>query len=369
LLTRLGVAIGLAAVTWVFYRAHLDRSTVLRSLLFAQPLVLVKSSGHFWWGIGITSIVEVLASVGLTVKVWEKEKLNIHHEFGKYLERITHLHRLLPPPKNAVVTSSMSQTATSSGQRGPNLPLDPKIWRPFKLVRRTLVSTKVFKLVFALPHAEDILGLPTGQHIALRAVIDGKAVSRSYTPVSNNQDLGRVELLVKVYDHGLLTKHLEAMQIGDTIDIRGPKGAMEYSRHYAKHIGMIAGGTGITPMFQLIRAICADEDDTTKISLLYASRTEEDILLRDELENYALHYPHKFQLSYVLSSPPEGWKGRVGHIDQALIREQLPSAGGDTKMLLCGPPLMVEAMTEHLTSQGFKEPGLMSKSADQVFVF
>lgn len=334
LLAKVELAASLAAAAWVFYYVHLGRNTVLQTVTSDQPLALRKASGRFWWGIGIAIIVEALASAGLAAKLWGK--LNTHDDFTKHLT-----HR----------------------------PLDPKTWRPFQLVRKILVSPNVYRLVFALPHAEDTLGLPTGQHIALRAIIDGKAVSRSYTPVSNNGDLGRVELLVKVYDQGLMTKHLESMQVGDTIDIRGPKGAMQYSRQYAKHIGMIAGGTGITPMFQLIRAICADEEDTTSISLLYASRNEEDILLRDELDSYALRYPHKFRVSYVLSAPPEGWKGQAGRIDQAMIREQLPTAGDDTKVLLCGPPLMVEAMKKHLTSQGFKEPGLMSRPEDQVFVF
>lgn len=102
-------------------------------------------------------------------------------------------------------------------------------------------------MVFALPYADSILGLPTGQHIALQAVIGGKNVSRSYTPISNNSDLGRIEMIIKVYPKGLMTQHLANMKVGETIDIRGPKGSMQYGTEYAKHIGMIAGGSGITP--------------------------------------------------------------------------------------------------------------------------
>jgi cytochrome-b5 reductase len=163
-------------------------------------------------------------------------------------------------------------------------------------VRKASVAPNVYSFVFGLPNADDVLGLPTGQHIALRATINGQSVSRSYTPVSNNTDLGRIELLVKVYPQGQMTKHLEAMQIGDMIDIRGPRGAMQYSPSYAKHIGMIAGGTGITPMYQLIRAICDDETDATQMSLLYANNTEEDILLRKELDDFAMRFPNKFQV-------------------------------------------------------------------------
>lgn len=97
-----------------------------------------------------------------------------------------------------------------------------------------------------------------------------------------------------------MTKHLESMKIGDMVEICGPKGAMQYNTSYAKRIGMIAGGTGITPMYQLIRAICDDGTDSTQISLLYANNTEEDILLRKELDDFAMRFPNKFQVKYVL---------------------------------------------------------------------
>ena len=188
--------------------------------------------------------------------------------------------------------------------------VDLQEWRPFKLVRKTLVSPNVYRFVLALPRPDDVLGLPAGQHIALRAIIKGKAVARSYTPVSNNSDLGRIELLVKVYDQSLMTKHLEKMEVGKTIDIRGPKRAMQYKPgKYAKHIGMIAGGTGITTMFQMNREICEDESDPTTLSLLYANNTEADMLLREELDGYATQCPNKFCVHYILTKPSEGWTG------------------------------------------------------------
>ena len=51
---------------------------------------------------------------------------------------------------------------------------------------------------FKLPHPEDVLGLPTGQHISVSAEINGKEVMRSYTPTSNDDDRGHFDLLVKV---------------------------------------------------------------------------------------------------------------------------------------------------------------------------
>jgi cytochrome-b5 reductase len=262
----------------------------------------------------------------------------------------------------------------SKGSTVPKAPvktavLDPQKFRLFKLSKKILVSPNVYRFVFALPNPDDVLGLPTGQHIALRATILGKVVQRSYTPVSNNKDLGRIELLIKVYPQGLMTNHLAAMEVGDEIEMRGPKGAMQYSRTYAKHIGMIAGGTGITPMYQLIRAICEDEEDNTQVSLLYASNSEEDILLREELDAFAAKNSHKFKFQHVLATPNDSWTGLKGFINPEMIKEHLAPATDSSKVLLCGPPPMINAMKKNLAGLGWKEPRAISKASDPVFLF
>lgn len=241
----------------------------------------------------------------------------------------------------------MRLSRTNVPLKKPNV-LDPRQWRPFTLTRKDEVAPHVYRFVFALPNADDILGLPTGQHIALRATINGQSVARSCTPVSNNSDTGRIELLIKVYPNGAMTRYLKDMKIGKTIEIRGPKGAMQYSRQYAKYIGMIAGGTGITPMYQLIRAICEDPDDKTQISLLYANNTEEDILLRTELYAFAQKCPEKFQVQYVLSHADEKWTGYKGFVSGEIIAKHLAPAAAENRVLLCGPPPMVAAMKKAL---------------------
>ncbi|KAM7267652.1 hypothetical protein ACFE04_009818 [Oxalis oulophora] len=71
--------------------------------------------------------------------------------------------------------------------------------------------------------------------------------------------------------------------------------------HFTRAYGMIAGGSRITPMFQLIRAILENHKDTTKLHLIYGNTTEEDILLKDELDGYASNFPNRFKIYYVLS--------------------------------------------------------------------
>ncbi|OPB44460.1 hypothetical protein A0O28_0027790 [Trichoderma guizhouense] len=239
------------------------------------------------------------------------------------------------------------------------------------LAKKELVSPNVYRLTFTLPSSHPILGLPTGQHVAITTVIDGETVTRSYTPTSNNADKGILELLIKVYPDGKMTNgYLANLNIGDEVHFRGPKGAMRYSRQLCKKIGMVAGGTGITPMFQIIRAICESDRDTTEISLIYANRTEQDILLREELDAFARRYPKIFKVYYVLENHSSEWKFGSGYVTKDMMAEMFPSSSEEgSKVMICGPPGMVTAAKKSLVSLGYKQPGASAKMSDEIFVF
>jgi NAD(P)H-flavin reductase len=119
---------------------------------------------------------------------------------------------------------------------------------------------------FALQSPQHILGLPIGQHMFLYAQIDDQPCSRAYTPTSSDVDVGHFDLVVKVYPQGKMSRHLDRLNIGDSILVQGPRGRLTYlgkgqftirsgsntNTHNVKHIGMMAGGTGITPMLQVL---------------------------------------------------------------------------------------------------------------------
>lgn len=107
---------------------------------------------------------------------------------------------------------------------------------------------------------------------------------------------------------------------------------------------MIAGGTGITPMLQIIRAALKNSLDRTKLSLIYANVSSEDILLKKELDELASQHSHRFKVYYVLNNPPEGWKGGVGFVTKDQIVDHLPPTDHNIKILMCGPPPMMNAM-------------------------
>jgi len=150
------------------------------------------------------------------------------------------------------------------------------------------------------------------------------------------------------YATGNVSKAIGLLKIGDTIKVRGPKGQMVYRPGLVREFGMIAGGTGLTPMLQIIRAILKNPSDRTKISLIFANVNEEDILLRKDLEQLAKEEKDRFKLYLVLNNPPpEGWTGGVGFVTEDMIKEHCPKPAKDIKILMCGPPPMISAMKKH----------------------
>lgn len=176
---------------------------------------------------------------------------------------------------------------------------------------------------FSLPKDTDILGLPIGRHISLAATIAGqpKEVVRSYTPISSDETPGYFDLLIKSYPTGNISKHMAGLKIGQTMKVKGPKGAMVYTPNMVRHLGMIAGGTGITPMLQIIRAIVRERSkgDRTEVDLIFANVNPDDILLKEDLDTLATQDP-KFRVYYVLNNPPEGWNGGVGFVTAEMIK-------------------------------------------------
>lgn len=240
-------------------------------------------------------------------------------------------------------------------------------WRAFKLIERTRVSHSSSVYRFAIPHK---FGLPIGQHVSVRAPLDGQHIVRSYTPISDHNATGYVDFLVKTYEAGNVSRVFDRLQIGESLEMRGPKGRFTYARNMAPQIGMLAGGTGITPCLQILRAALRDPKDRTQFSLLYANVSEDEILLRDELTSLQHTYPHRFSVHYFLNiPPPAGWTGGVGFITREAIAQHLPPASADCRILMCGPPPMMEAMKKHLSALQFPIAAGVYKHTDKVFVF
>jgi len=277
-------------------------------------------------------------------------------------------------------TKSVASKATVATEEnvdpatGRKLALNPKKKIPFVLQGKTVLSHDSFLLDFALPSPEHILGLPTGKHMFLSASIKGETVMRRYTPISSNYDIGCVKFVIKAYrpcdrfpNGGKMSQHLDEMKIGETIDMRGPVGEFEYiadgkytidgEECFSSRFNMVAGGTGITPVMQIAAEILRHPEDKTQMSLIFACREENDLLMRSTLDEWAEKFPDKFKVHYILSDRwSSDWKYSTGFVSKPLFEEQFYPAGDDVHNLMCGPPIMLDkGCVPNLVALGHKK--------------
>lgn len=172
-----------------------------------------------------------------------------------------------------------------------------------------------------------------------------------------------------------MSNHIFDLKPGQQLSFKGPIPKYPWAANKHEHITLIAGGTGITPMYQLIRAIFNNPNDNTKVSLVFGNIAEKDILLKEELEKIENEYPQRFRAFYTLDQPPESWKYGKGFITKDLLKTVIPDPKSENiKIFVCGPPPLYKAISGPKvspTDQGelsgiLKELGY---SQDQVYKF
>lgn len=172
-----------------------------------------------------------------------------------------------------------------------------------------------------------------------------------------------------------MSEHMHSMNPGQRLEMKGPIPKYAWSPNKHNHIALISGGTGITPMYQLCRAIFKNPEDKTKVTLVFANKTEEDILLKKEFEELENNYPQRFRAFYVLDTPPESWQGGKGMVTKDLLKTVIPSPSEENvKVFVCGPPGMYKAISGAKKSpadQGELDGYLkeLGYSKDQVYKF
>ncbi|KAE8077397.1 hypothetical protein FH972_015964 [Carpinus fangiana] len=243
--------------------------------------------------------------------------------------------------------------------------LIPRAKIKVKLVDKKPISHDVRLFRFALPSDDQVLGLPVGKHIFVCATIDCKLCMRAYTPSSSVDEVGYFDLVIKIYfknvhprfpNGGLMSQHLDSLPIGSVVEVKGPLGHVEYTGRgnflvhgkpkFAKRLAMLAGGTGITPIYQVVQAILKDPEDETEMFLVYANRTEDDVLQREELDDWAKKHGN-FKVWYVVQkSVREGWQYSVGFITESILREHIPEGSDDVLALACGSPPMIQSAVQ-----------------------
>ncbi|KAI9287474.1 oxidoreductase NAD-binding domain-containing protein [Umbelopsis sp. AD052] len=228
----------------------------------------------------------------------------------------------------------------------------PKEFKAFKLkeVQEINHNTSVFR--FDLPE-DSTSGLHVASCVITRYPITKKDgtpgyIIRPYTPTSDENAQGYVDFIVKKYPDGKMSKHFHDLKVGDELEIKGPIPKLQWEENKFNNVGLIAGGTGITPMLQIIRKVLNHSEgrDKTKITLVFANQTEEDILLKEELDKYAKAHPDQIKIHYLLDRPADKWTGGKGFVTKEIVQQYMPGPNEpNTLVAVCGPDKMVELIS------------------------
>lgn len=179
-----------------------------------------------------------------------------------------------------------------------------------------------------------------GQYLSLKLPVDGSFVTRAYSLCSSPKEAldGRYMITVRSNPGGFVADRLlSECKAGDTVISSSPQGFFYYEKLRDKqHVIGLAGGSGITPFLSFARAI-KDGTEHFNLTLLYGTRTEKDILFKEELDEIQASCPG-FKVVHVLSDEKkDGFEH--GFITAELIQKYAPEKG-NYSVFLCGPEAM-----------------------------
>lgn len=245
--------------------------------------------------------------------------------------------------------------------------LSSKEWIPV-VVRQTRsgdqfgVGSRIIQFNFPGPLQKS--GIKVGQFVGIRGMWDGQQLVGYYSPITLPDVRGFISILARG-DKGFLQEWISSMRPGDSVEIKAcggleinldaTKKQIRYGNTVIRKFGLIAGGSGIAPMLQIIRASLSRPfvDTLDSIRLIYAAENYTELTYREVLTNFSKENPEKLKIEFVLNSPPEMWTGGVGYVDRALLRTNLPPPSSDMLLAICGPPVMQRSVKADLLSMGY----------------
>lgn len=211
-----------------------------------------------------------------------------------------------------------------------------------------------------------------GQYVALRALIDGNEVRRSYS-ICDVPNSGLIRVAIKKNLGGLFSTWAnEELTVGTTIEVMNPQGAFTPKMHMtslndpeeiveddlagasAPHLVAIAAGSGITPIMSIAQTILAASPDAT-FELVYANKGGGDVMFAEKIGDLKDKYPTRFAVHHILSREQRLnplFTGRIDNEKLSLLLERVIQTDEVREWFLCGPFELVQLCRDELADKG-----------------
>jgi ferredoxin-NADP reductase len=224
-------------------------------------------------------------------------------------------------------------------------------WQISTVVRVRLETQSVKTFTLALP---NWVPHRAGQHYDVRLTApDGYQAQRSYSIASNPEQQGEIDLTVERLEEGEVSTYLhDVLIVGDQVELRGPIGGyFVWEASMGGPLLLVAGGSGIVPLMAMIRHWRA-ASSSVPIRLLYSSKTIEDIIYRQELEELRRDHARLEVFHTLTREQPSGWDGYGRRIDMRMLEEVAKPFGKNLRAYICGPTALVEGVANGLVALG-----------------
>jgi glycine betaine catabolism B len=188
-----------------------------------------------------------------------------------------------------------------------------------------------------------------GQYMFI-TIGSGEASLVKHLTISSSPTEPDLQVTKKLTGHPY-SNALAGLAPGDKVILRGPYGEFTFTGEYPK-VAFISGGIGVTALRSMMR-YAADRNLSGDIILLYSVKTEDEILFREDFEDFSVRNPNQ-KIVVTLTHPGPGWMGHTGRIDRTFIEKEIPD-WKERVFFTCGPSAMVD-----MTSSLLREMGALS---------
>ncbi len=216
--------------------------------------------------------------------------------------------------------------------------------------------TEVIKIEFETVTGEK-LSYKAGQFLTFVFHVHGKELRRSYSFCSSPDVDEPLAIAVKLVENGEISRFIHhQIQKGDVIEIAEPNGKFIYQpdAKIDRTLFLFAAGVGITPLFSILKTALVRET-TSKVVLIYSSRTVEDTLFADEIGIWKANYPDRLSVINLYSNSKNLLRARLnGILINQLVREYLSFEKDEAVFYTCGPVDYMDVCRITLLSSGIK---------------
>lgn len=224
-------------------------------------------------------------------------------------------------------------------------------------VTHTEYTTKDTLLIYF--KTEEPLGYQSGQFITLHVPMGESVVKRSYSLACAPGVDKELFVCVKRTENPFVSKFIhEHFKQGYNGIIDAPAGNFIRKNEATDTVVFFAAGSGIVPIFSLIKHILFTES-RTKVFLFYGNRTRDSIIFKKELDDYSNQYYPRLHIEHVLTQPDDTWVGWAGRINEAVavnvIKKHVGSAFKSAHYYLCGPDGMMQKVKKALNLLSVEE--------------